>query len=275
MRQTVEGEAYRTVERVVVENRDEIDRRFPKILRRVSGYNLADLRRRRRAAALAASRLLVGSEGTLAVTTEAEVELVPRPRHRGAARAALRLAPGRARRLAACLEFGPSAVELMDSLLLDLARKQRSLQEHDGRRRGPSRKPCSWSSSGRRRRPRSVDGCPRLKDRLARGARPHGRRPGPRPGRCATRCGACAARPLPLLYGMPGDRKPVTFVEDCAVDPARLPEFAARFREMLQRHGTDGAFYGHASVGCLHIRPVLEPEGPGRRDAGCGGSPRR
>src|SRR5262249_33150089 len=60
-----------------------------------------------------------------------------------------------------------------------------------------------------------------------------------------------------LLYGLPGQRKPVAFVEDCAVAPARLPEFAARFREILNRHGTDGAYYGHASVGCLHIRPVL------------------
>src|SRR4029077_12455905 len=62
---------------------------------------------------------------------------------------------------------------------------------------------------------------------------------------------------MPLLYGMPGDRKPVTFVEDTAVAPARLPEYVARFKEVLHRHGTDGAFYGHASVGCLHIRPVL------------------
>ena len=62
---------------------------------------------------------------------------------------------------------------------------------------------------------------------------------------------------MPLLYGIRGDRKPITFVEDTAVAPARLPEFAARFREVLRRHGTDGAFYGHASVGCLHIRPLL------------------
>ena len=61
---------------------------------------------------------------------------------------------------------------------------------------------------------------------------------------------------------MPGDRKPVTFCEDCAVAPERLPEFAARFREIFHRHGTDGAFYGHASVGCLHIRPVLNLHDP-------------
>ena len=84
---------------------------------------------------------------------------------------------------------------------------------------------------------------------------------------------------MPLLYGMPGDRKPVTFVEDCAVAPERLPEFAARFREILHRHGTDGAFYGHASVGCLHIRPVLNLHDPAdvvtmRRDHGGGDRPR-
>jgi Fe-S oxidoreductase len=62
---------------------------------------------------------------------------------------------------------------------------------------------------------------------------------------------------------MKGDRKPVTFVEDCAVEPARLPEFVARFRDLLQSHGTDGAFYGHASVGCVHIRPVLNLKDPG------------
>ena len=63
---------------------------------------------------------------------------------------------------------------------------------------------------------------------------------------------------MPLLYGMPGDRKPVTFVEDSR----RRAGAAAGVRRPLPRdrcarHGTDGAFYGHASVGCLHIRPLL------------------
>src|SRR6202044_104254 len=63
--------------------------------------------------------------------------------------------------------------------------------------------------------------------------------------------------------GMRGDRKPVTFVEDTAVSPERLPEFVTRFREVLKRNGTDGAFYGHASVGCLHIRPLINLKDPG------------
>src|SRR5439155_13211052 len=67
---------------------------------------------------------------------------------------------------------------------------------------------------------------------------------------------------VPLLLGIPGDRKPVTFVEDTAVPPTRLPEFIARFRDLLRRHDTDGAFYGHASVGCIHIRPLLNLKDP-------------
>ena len=69
---------------------------------------------------------------------------------------------------------------------------------------------------------------------------------------------ACRKAALPLLMGMPGLRKPIAFVEDTAVDPAKLPEFVRRFREILHAEGTDGAFYGHASVGCLHIRPMID-----------------
>src|SRR5208283_1286846 len=67
---------------------------------------------------------------------------------------------------------------------------------------------------------------------------------------------------VPLLLGIPGDRKPVTFIEDTAVAPRHLPRYVARFREILKKHGTDGTFYGHASVGCLHIRPVLNIKEP-------------
>ena len=69
---------------------------------------------------------------------------------------------------------------------------------------------------------------------------------------------ACRKAALPLLLGLPDTRKPVAFVEDGAVSPEHLPEFVARFGEIMARHQTDGAFYGHASVGCLHIRPMLD-----------------
>jgi Fe-S oxidoreductase len=62
---------------------------------------------------------------------------------------------------------------------------------------------------------------------------------------------------LGLLFGTHGDAKPLAFVEDTAVDPKHLPKFVARFREIFAKHQVDGAYYGHCSVGCLHIRPAI------------------
>jgi FAD/FMN-containing dehydrogenase/ferredoxin len=62
---------------------------------------------------------------------------------------------------------------------------------------------------------------------------------------------------LGLLLGMKGDKKPIAFVEDTAVAPAKLPEFIKRFREVVSRHDTIAGYYGHCSVGCMHIRPLI------------------
>src|SRR5205814_1000579 len=61
----------------------------------------------------------------------------------------------------------------------------------------------------------------------------------------------------PLLHGLPGLRKPISFIEDTAVNPDRLAEFIAEFRALVARHGTTAACFAHASVGCLHIRPMI------------------
>src|SRR5438876_353199 len=63
---------------------------------------------------------------------------------------------------------------------------------------------------------------------------------------------------LGLLLGMKRDRKPIAFVEDTAVDPKHLAEFVPRFGAILARHGATAAYYGHCSVGCLHVRPVID-----------------
>jgi Fe-S oxidoreductase len=162
--------------------------------------------------------------------------------------------------VAACLELGPSAVELLDHHLLTLCAGNLSLRDTMKSIRG---------------RPEAVfmvefssDDPAEVADRVERLRRRLGGVPG-------VTAAVPAIEPalrdplwdlrraaMPLLYGMPGDRKPVTFVEDCAVAPQQLPEFVARFRALLHEHGTDGAFYGHASVGCLHIRPVLNLKDP-------------
>ena len=67
---------------------------------------------------------------------------------------------------------------------------------------------------------------------------------------------------LGLLLGMKGDKKPIAFVEDTCVEPRHLAEFVPRFQEIFAKHDTVGAYYGHCSVGCLHIRPVIDLKTP-------------
>ncbi|HEX9867870.1 MAG TPA: anaerobic glycerol-3-phosphate dehydrogenase subunit C, partial [Candidatus Tectomicrobia bacterium] len=62
---------------------------------------------------------------------------------------------------------------------------------------------------------------------------------------------------LGLLMRVEGERKPIAFVEDTAVDPVKLPEFLRRFKKIIDDHGTSAGYYGHVSVGCMHIRPLV------------------
>ena len=258
---TTEGHVYREVGKIVRGNAGEIEARTPKILRKVSGYNLAGLLpENAKTHANSLVPLLVGSEGTLAVVAGAELNLVPRPKQRGLLVPHFDSLGSALNALAICLEFQPSAVELMDSMLIDLARNQRSLSRTMAAIHGRPAALLMVEFFG--------DTAGEVEDRVEKLAR---RLNGVSGMSAAVRATDPALRdPLwslrsaavPLLYGMPGDGKPITFVEDCAVAPERLPEFAERFRSIFRKHGTDGAFYGHASVGCLHIRPVLNLHNP-------------
>src|SRR5262249_55566555 len=152
------------------------------------------------------------------------------------------------------------AVELVDKMLLDLARANLSLKNAMAAVEGRPAALLMVEFSG--------DDPAEVADRVE---RLHRRLRGVQGLTAAVPALAPALRdPLwnlrsaavPLLLGVPGDRKPVTFVEDTAVAPQRLPEFVHRFQDLLKSHGTSGAFYGHASVGCLHIRPVLNLKDP-------------
>jgi FAD/FMN-containing dehydrogenase/Fe-S oxidoreductase len=255
---TLEGAIYCGVRQIVPREAEEIRRRFPRILRRVSGYNLdvvCDALGARGQRSVGLVPLLIGSEGTLGVVTHAELDLIPRPKARGLLVPQFATLAAAMDAVAACLEFQPSAVEVIDHLMLDLARENLSLRDTmalvSGRPAAvlmvefSSDQPAQVRDRVERLRKR-LDGVAGITAVVA-ALEPEQRDP----------LWNLRAASMPLLYGMKGDRKPVTFVEDCAVSPARMPEFVARFRDCLLRHGTDGAFYGHASVGCLHIRPLL------------------
>lgn len=254
----LEAAIYRGVGDVLTAEADEIRKRFPNIVRRVSGYNLVDLLPGDRPRGL--HQLVTGSEGTLAVIAEAELNLVPRPKARGLVVPHFTSLAAALDALAACLEAGPSAVELIDSLLIELAAKNLALRDIMRFVVGTPAALLMVEFSG--------------SDAAEVSSRVHDlqRKLSSFPGVSAvvpavdapTHAALWSLRVagLPLLHGMAGDRKPVTFCEDPAVAPDRLPAFAAKFRQVLANHGTTGAFYGHASVGCLHIRPLMNLHDP-------------
>jgi FAD/FMN-containing dehydrogenase/Fe-S oxidoreductase len=278
---SLDAHIHREVQRIVAENRAEIVSRFPRILRRVSGYNLdallpesrdwyplpssVRLVRQREAqrygpADFNLARLVVGSEGTLATMTEAVLHLVPVPRHRGILVLHFESLDDACASLAATLELQPSAVEFFDRMILTLAAASLEYRNYLDFVVGQPESLIivefsSDDAADVRRRidelSRRLQGQPGLYHVL----------PALEP-QLRDHIWACRKAALPLLMGIPGRRKPIAFVEDTAVDPARLPEYVRRFREIVHRHGTDGAFYGHASVGCLHIRPLIDAADP-------------
>ena len=241
-----------------------IDERFPKILRHVDGYNLDILLTQLRASTpgtfdrVNLAHLLCGSEGTLAITLGADLALVDRPTHKGLAIAAFASVRDALEPLTRILATGPSAVELVDDMVITMARRNRALA-HDV---DVLPQPSAGSLGAVIYVQYFADSAAELATKLD--------------GLASTLPGVMLVRHTdpasmerawrlrkagePLLHGIPGARKPVTFVEDTAVDPAHLSAFVEEFRAIVERHGTTAAYYAHASVGCLHIRPLIALE---------------
>ena len=256
--ETFEGACYRTVRRMAARHAEEIVRRYPKILRRVGGYNLDAFTPGRGGAGepFNLAKLIVGSEGTLGLIVEARLNLVPLPK----AKAVLTIeyddlldALGET---PAILAHGPSAVEVMDHSILDHARENPAL---DALRRAVLRTDCGallcvelYGDSAQEILPRLN----RLESNIrARGVASHTTR-AVAPGDQA-RIWKLRESSLGLSMAMKGDAKSISFVEDTAVAPEKLRDFIARFLEVIRRHGTTAGVYAHASVGCLHVRPVV------------------
>ncbi|GIW88016.1 MAG: oxidoreductase [Isosphaeraceae bacterium] len=263
------GILHATVRDVVARHEAAIRAQFPRILRRVSGYNLDEF-----VPGLAVrpagwpdepwqfnlSRLIVGSEGTLAIVTGAELRVVPKPACTGLvvlSFASINDALGRIEEMVAA---GPVAVELLDRTILDLAATQPALASHLHFAAG---RPAAILAAQF-----YADSAAELAERAQSLARAFEGRDGVLGVRTALDGAAgdsfwkVRKAGLSLLMGMVGDAKPVAFVEDTAVAPAKLLPFYQRFEAIVQRHGAKAACYGHADVGCLHIRPILNMKDP-------------
>jgi FAD/FMN-containing dehydrogenase/Fe-S oxidoreductase len=252
-----EGRIYREVARLAQEHRSEILARYPKIMRRVSGYNLDEFTKSQ---PFNLSRILVGSEGTLGIVVEARMRLVPKPKwtaldviHFEDDIEALEASQ-------AILETGPYALESTDKMILNLARGNIEQSRKLGFVQGDPDSLLMVEYAG--------DTADAVKQQVyqleeLRKARRIGYAASLafKPEEVKAIWGVRKAG-LGLLLGTKGDKKPIAFVEDTAVEPAKLPQFIKRFREIITRHDAIAGYYGHCSVGCMHIRPLINLKQP-------------
>jgi FAD/FMN-containing dehydrogenase/Fe-S oxidoreductase len=248
----LEGQIYREVRRLVGQHAEEIRTRYPKLMRRVSGYNLDEFVKPQ---PFGLHRLVVGSEGTLVVVVEMKMRLVRRPRftaldviHYDDLQAALESS-------VELLSTGPYAVEITDKMILDLARGNIEQRTRMGFVQGDPAAIMIVEYSGETEAEvrGKIEALESLRARKRIGYAAHIAY-GPAEQQSIWKLRKAG---LGLLLGTKGDKKPIAFVEDTAVDPANLGPFIARFRAILARHDARAGYYGHCSVGCLHIRPLI------------------
>ena len=248
----LESDIYRGVLQIARENLAEIEARYPKIMRRVSGYNLDSFLGEE---PVNLTKMVVGSEGTLCVVTEAKVNLVPRPTMTSLSVLHFADIFEASEATIEVLKHDPSSVEVLDKMVLDRSRESigqsRNLAFLEGNPGailliefyGESVAELTAKMNDLKQdmaHRRLGYACVNLLERADQDMVWNIRKGG-----------------LGLLMSTHGDAKPIPFVEDPAVDPEKLGEFVRRFDRIVQNHDTQAGYYGHASVGCLHIRPLV------------------
>src|ERR1700722_18869992 len=242
--------------------RGEIEARWPKVLRRVGGYKLdiydnQSERPYTQDGSVNLAHLLIGSEGTLAYTKSVTLKLAPLPASKvlgvvnfPSFQAAMK-APER------IVQLGPSAVELVDRIMIDLSLANPAF--------------CSTIQSALVGNPAAIllvefsgDDRPALLSRLKDLVNLMGDLGFP--GSVVEMTDARAQKELwevrkaglNIMMSAKGDGKPVSFIEDCAVPLPHLAEYTEALTQIFAKYHTHGTWYAHASVGPLHVRPILD-----------------
>ncbi len=242
-----EGEIYNATRELAARTADEIRRRYPKIPRRVSGYNLDELLPER---GHNLARALVGSEGTLGVTLSATLRLVPRPRRLALVVLGFDDVYAAADQISWILEHRPQALEGFDHHLPDFARSR----GHEAVRLLPNGRAFLLAELGAE----TADEALAAAERLTTQARRVRACSGVAPLFAASEQRAVwSLRESGLGAGALIAGHPRTWpgAEDTAVPPARLGDYLRKFVSLLDRHQLSAAtYYGHFGEGCIHCR---------------------
>jgi FAD/FMN-containing dehydrogenase/Fe-S oxidoreductase len=244
----------------------EIETHFPKVLRRVAGYNLDVFHPQSELpytqdGSVNLAHLLVGSEGTLAYFKSLQLKLAPIPQHKvlgvvnfGSFFKAMDSAQY-------IVKLGPTAVELVDRTMIDLARSNPSFKKTIETALIDPKSPTPEAIllvefSGEEHAP-LLEKLTALQDLLGDLGLPGSVVPMP-DASLQKNLWEVRKAGLNIMMSLKGDGKPVSFIEDCAVPLESLAEYTQALTDVFAKYGSRGTWYAHASVGTLHVRPILD-----------------
>lgn len=251
--QTREGEIYRVFRETIQNNKEEIKLRFPKVMRRVGGYNLDEFVYTDQ---WNLAKLITGSEGTLAVTLEVKLNLEPLPPHKSVAVVHFDDLLDAIKAVQPMLLFNPSAVEILDRTVLHLSGENLMTKQH-----------CHF-----------IEGDPAailivefygdsLEDVMDRGQKMILQLkqldlgyayPLFAEGKSYDDVWIVRKKGLGLMLGIKGEKKPLPFIEDAGIPVEVLPEYIDQVLKICSKYQTEVSMYAHASVGVIHVRPILD-----------------
>ncbi|WP_298828587.1 FAD-binding and (Fe-S)-binding domain-containing protein [uncultured Piscinibacter sp.] len=240
----------------------EIDANWPTVMRRVAGYNLDIFRPRSERPYTAdgsvnLAHLLVGAEGTLAMTRSLTLQLsaLPRAKVLGVVNfASFHAAMDSAQHI---VKLGPSAVELVDRTMIELSRANPAFRPVIETALIGSPDAILLVEFSGDDRSMLLKQLKALVELMADLGMPGSvvEMPDDHPQKALWEVRKAG---LNIMMSLKGDGKPVSFIEDCAVPLEHLAEYTDALTEVFRRHGTRGTWYAHASVGTLHVRPILD-----------------
>jgi len=246
-------ELVKRIRAIAAREAEEIEHRYPKLLRRVGGYNLDMVS----GIPFNLAHLLVGSEGTLAYSRRLHLNLSPLPKNKTLGVCHFQTFYKAMEAPQHIVALKPTAVELVDRTMIGLARSNpafRATVEQCVRGDPDAVLLVEFAGDDRDEPIRRLKQLVELMgDRGLPGSVVEVIDPGVQRDFWEVRKAG-----LNIMMSMKGDGKPVSFIEDCAVPLEHLAEYTDQLTRVFEKHGTRGTWYAHASVGCLHVRPVLD-----------------
>lgn len=247
-----EGDLYRGLFNIVALNREEIIHRFPKVMRRVGGYNLDEFLDEN----WNLSKIFVGSEGTLGIILSAKIRLVPNPSYQCICVVHFDSFYDSIAHIQEMVKFNPASVELLDELLIERSRQNIETKRYCNFIQGnpkavqlvefygetPEEAKDKANNMSQHLRSMSIGVAhPIYTDKLD-----------------IESIFTLRKKGLGLLMGVKGNRKPIAFIEDAAVPLEHLADYIMEVFEVCKKNSTPVVAYAHASVGLLHVKPLLD-----------------